>query len=238
MAKKGVVNKKPLKEQEKRPIRWRKYPYLFLIVCEDENTEPYYFEKFTELFPKETVFLRTVGTGRSALGVVEQCIIERGVLSEESNKNVDEAWAVFDKDDADLVPANTIRFNDAFKIAQENKISVAYSNEVFELWLLLHLEDVESALAIPRAQIYSRLESAIKAFPGYNTFEYQHGNTDVIDSVLANGDESLAILRAERLLAAQREKGRRPIDANPSTTVHVLVRKLRELVEWYSYDPE
>jgi hypothetical protein len=238
MARKGVVAKKPLKEHDRRPIRWRKYPHLFLIVCEDQNTEPYYFERFTNLFPEETVFLRTVGTGRSALGVVEQCIIERNKLAEESNKNVDETWAVFDKDDADIVPANTIRFNEAFRIAQEGKISVAYSNEVFELWLLLHLEDVDSAIAVPRLQIYSRLEDAIRRFPGYNTFQYQHGNTGVIDAMLVYGDESLAILRAERILAEQRERGRRPIDANPSTTVHILVKRLRELIEWYSYEPE
>lgn len=146
MAKKGVVNKKNLKNDDDRPVRWRKYPHLFLIVCEDQNTEPDYFTRFRDQFPEETVFLRTVGVGRSALGVVEQCIQEREKLADESNKTVDETWSVFDKDDADQVPANAIRFSNAFELAKREGISVACSNEVFELWLLLHLVDVDPAM--------------------------------------------------------------------------------------------
>lgn len=238
MAKKGVVAKKQLKEHNKRPIRWRKYPQLFLIVCEDQNTEPYYFRTIASLFPDETVFLRTVGAGRSAKGVVEQCLVERQKLAEESNKDVDETWAVFDKDDADLVPANTLRFNEAFKIAKEQKISIAYSNEMFELWLLLHFEDVDSSIPIPRAEIYTRLQAAIRLVAGYNEFLYDHGNTDVIDAVFAIGVEATAIQRAERIHGEQTARGRNPIQANPSTTVYILIKKLRELIWWYSYEPE
>jgi hypothetical protein len=238
MAKKGVVNKKNLKNDDDRPVRWRKYPHLFLIVCEDQNTEPDYFERFRDQFPEETVFLRTVGVGRSALGVVEQCIREREKLADESNKTVDETWSVFDKDDADRVPANAVRFGNAFELAKREGISVACSNEVFELWLLLHLVDVDPANAIPRQQIYARLEGAIRAFPGYQTFQYQHRNTNVIDATLAYGDESLAVLRSTRLLAYHVGLGRTPIQSNPSTTMHLLVARLRELINWYAYTPE
>ena len=66
MARRGELKKSQVKERDKRPIRLRKYPHLFLIVCEDGNTEPYYFKTFAKLFPEETVFLRAVGTGRSS----------------------------------------------------------------------------------------------------------------------------------------------------------------------------
>lgn len=134
MARRGTVSKAKVKDKDKRPIRWRRYPHLFLIVCEDGNTEPYYFRTFEKHIPEETIFLRAVGTGRSSKGVVEQAIIEKEKLAIEANKNVDEVWVVFDKDDAEKVPANKLRFTDAFKIAQEEKMRVAYSNEVFELW--------------------------------------------------------------------------------------------------------
>jgi hypothetical protein len=42
-----------------------------------------------------------------------------------------------------------------------------------------------------------------------------------------------AELCAEKLLHDQ--KGKPPIQANPSTTVHNLVMRLRELAEWYSF---
>lgn len=236
MARRGTLNKTELKEKEKRPIRWRKYPHLFLIVCEDGNAEPYYFRTFEKHIPEETIFLRAVGTGRSSKGVVEQAIIERDKLVAEANKNVDEVWVVFDKDDAEKVPANILRFTDAFKIAQEEKMKVAYSNEVFELWLLLHFSDVSSANPIPRADIYSRLETVIKSFKTHKLFVYEHGKTVVIDAIIKLGIEVKAIERAEKLLAEQ--KGKQPIDANPSTTVHILVKRLRELIEWYSYSPD
>ncbi len=236
MAKRGTLNKTKLKDTDKRPIRWRKYPHLFLIVCEDGNTEPYYFRTFEKHIPRETIFLRAVGTGRSSKGVVEQAIIEREKLAEEANKSVDEVWAVFDKDDSEKVPANALRFIDAFKIAQEEKIKVAYSNEVFELWLLLHFRNVNSGNPIPRSDIYAGLETVIKSFTTHNIFVYVHGKTEVIDALIELGSETKAIERAEKILAEQKSK--QPIDANPSTTVHILVKRLRELIEWYSYTPK
>lgn len=232
MAKRGTLKKAELKEKEKRPIRWRKYPHLFLIVCEDGNTEPTYFRAFEKFIPEQTIFLRAVGTGRSSKGVVEQAIFERETLAEEANKSIDEVWVVFDKDDADKIPANTLRFNDAFKIAQDEKMRVAYSNEVFELWLLLHFNDVSSTNPIPRSEIYSSLEKSIKSFDSHKLFVYEHGKTTVIDAVIELGSEANAIERSEKLLAEQ--KGKPPLEANPSTTVHILVKRLRELIDWYS----
>lgn len=235
MARKGRLKQSELKEKEKRPIRWRRYPHLFLIVCEDGKTEPYYFQKtFKGNITEETIFLRVVGTGRSSIGVVEQAIKEREKLKEESNKIVDEVWVVFDKDDAEQVPANVRRFTKAFELAQKEEISVAYSNEVFELWLLLHFMDISSDNPIPRAEIYIRLEKAIKSFESHKLFVYEHGKTAVVDALIELGSETKAIDRAEKLLEAQH--GKQPIEANPSTTMHELVKRLRELIKWYS-DP-
>lgn len=238
MARRGTVSKQALKDRDTRPIRWRRYPYLFLIVCEDEKTEPYYFGQFIKLFPEETVFLRTVGTGRSSKGVVEQSVIERAKLLVEANKDVDEVWAVFDKDDAEKSAGNTLRFSEAFKLAQDEKIKVAYSNEVFELWILLHFANVSSENPIPRTEIYTRIETVIKAIPAHNAFVYEHGNVEVVDVLVKSGNEQNAIECATKLFEEHKAKGHQPIEANPSTTIHILVKRLRELIEWYSYVPE
>jgi len=238
MGKKGTLDKHPLKEKDRRPIRWRKYPYLFLIVCEDQNTEPYYFETFIPEFPEGTVFLRAIGTGRSSKGVVEQAVKEREKLIIEANKDVDEVWAVFDKDDAEKSPGNTLRFIDAFKIARDEKIRVAYSNEVFELWLLLHFVEINTTNPIPRAKIYTDLEAIIRTFRSHTNFTYEHGKTEVIKAIKENGNEQKAIAEAVRIFDEHNAKGNHPINANPSTTVHILVKRLRELINWYSYTPE
>lgn len=77
MAKRGIIGRQDLKEENIRPIKIKKYPYLFLIACEDGVTEPNYFEYFKSLFPEETVFLKAVGTGQSTLNVVQVAIKEK-----------------------------------------------------------------------------------------------------------------------------------------------------------------
>ncbi len=242
MGKRGKISKPiPSREIDERPIKWRKYPHLFLIVCEDESTEPYYFEKikdeFEKIYPNETVFLHPVGTGHNSKGVVEQAIVKKTDLSEKSNRTVDEIWAVFDKDDLDQSEGNRRRFVEAFEIAEKENIQIAYSNEVFELWLLLHFTNVSSENPIPRAVVYAKLEENIKKNPTYNAFVYEHGNKNIVDIVLKLGNEKQAIERADRLNSEHNAKGSQPIDTNPNTKVNALVKRLRELLDYYSYQP-
>ena len=85
------------REEISRPERWRMYDQIFLIVCEDENTEPSYFKKFKALFPDHTLYLECTGEGRDALGVVKQTVLEGEKLERKSRREVDFKWAVFDK---------------------------------------------------------------------------------------------------------------------------------------------
>jgi RloB-like protein len=236
MAKKGKVKKFQDQESEERPVRFRRYQYLFLIVCEDENTEPLYFKNFKEQIPNETIYLRPVGTGRDAKGVVEEAIKEKHKLAIEAKKEVDVVWAVFDKDDADENVTKIQRFADAFDIAEKNKIKAAYSNEVFELWLLLHLTDVDSTVPLPRKTIYDLLQTHIQQNENYSTFHYKHGNGDILTIINTIGNQQEAIRRAEILL--QKHKTNKPIQANPSTKVHLLVKELLEWIAYFSYKPD
>ena len=155
MARRGKLDEKQARDVVERPARSRKYTYHILIACEDENTEPYYFEKYRKMFediwPKQTLYLRPVGTGRNSLGVVKRAIEEREILAREANKaTIDLTWAVFDKDDLDKTEGNRRNFIEAFELGKAENVNIAYSNECFELWLLLHLEDVNKENAIPR----------------------------------------------------------------------------------------
>lgn len=236
MAKRGKLKDFAKSKTEERPIRFRRYQYLFLIVCEDEKTEPTYFERLKIQIPPNTIYLKSVGTGRDAKGVVERAIVEKEALALASKKEVDVVWVVFDKDSADENATKIQRFEDAFKVAKKENIKVAYSNESFELWLLLHLTDVNSATPLPRATIYTMLEQQIRHFDAYQTFVYEHGNPNIIDIISNVGDENKAINRAKQLLLDQ--KGRKPIEANPSTKVHELVVELWEWIRYYAYVSE
>jgi RloB-like protein len=236
MARKGKLKNTQKNESETRPERFRRYQYLFLIVCEDQNTEPAYFKNFISQIPEETIYLKSVGTGRDPKGVVEEAIKEKDKLSIDARKDVDVVWAVFDKDDADENATKLQRFNDAFEIAENNRIKVAYSNEVFELWLLLHLTDVGNVTPLPRAEVYNLLQENIRLNKTYSSFEYEHGNANVLQIISEIGNESTAISRAEALLDTQSEK--MPIEANPSTKIHILVKQLLDLIAYFSYSPD
>jgi hypothetical protein len=236
MARKGKLKSFRDQKENERPIRLRRYQYLFLIVCEDENTEPTYFEHFKNQIPPETIYLKPIGTGRDAKGVVEQTIIEKEKLSFEARKDVDLVWAVFDKDDADENSAKIKRFEDAFTIAEDNNIKIAYSNEVFELWLLLHLTDVDSNVSLPRKEVYILLQEKIKEHKKYKSFEYRHGDISILNIIYEVGSQEEAINRAERLLLKQKTK--KAIEANPSTKIHLLVSELLEWIRYYSYTPD
>ncbi len=118
MATKGKLKKSRTKELDIRPLRPRRYDMLMLIVCEDKNTEPYYFRQFKKLFPENTMYLRELGTGKKPKGIVEQAIIERETFLIEAKKRIDEVWVVFDKDDEGNNPTTLASFNAAWILAK------------------------------------------------------------------------------------------------------------------------
>lgn len=241
MAKRGKVKSSHAREEAAaRPFRPRKYEYHILIVCEDENTEPAYFgrfkAKFEQLLPKKTVFLFAQGTGRNSLGVVNYAVEMRRKMREDENITFEQTWAVFDKDDLDLSPGSRANFEEAFKVSESAGVSIAYSNECFELWLLLHFTDVSDELPIPRRELYAMLEAMIRKYADPQ-FKYEHGNATVLGYVEKCGNEAMAIQRAEALDAKQEKKELAPVDSNPNTKVYKLVRELKAWYDYYAYEP-
>jgi hypothetical protein len=241
MARPGKVSVRRVPATDERPLRSRRYKHLVLIVCEDQTTEPLYFETVFANVPVDTLYIRSVGTGRDPLGVAQQALVEREKLAVEARlgmeprREVDDVWLVFDKDDADREAGKIIRFEQALALANAEKMKLAFSNEVFELWLLLHLTEVAATQSLPRAEVYARLGSALRQHPKLANFEYQHGVTkaaDVVPAVLSVGDEASAHRRAAALLAAH---GAKPLlETNPSTRVHHLMSSLRGWMYYYS----
>jgi len=239
MAKKGSLRGKATEAAAiQRPERPRKYKYLFLIVCEDSVTEPAYFRQFQRQIPEGSIYLREIGTGRDPLGVVTRAIAERGELEVEAKKEVDVVWAVFDKDDADLNNTRMANWNRALANAGANKIQIALSNEVFELWFLLHLCDVDPGTPLTRAEVYQKLGEEINKHERYTTYVYDH-HTDggvVIPVIAAIGDQEQALVRAFALL--QFHGNTTAIKANPSTRVCLLIQSLLALIAFYSWEED
>ena len=97
-----------------------------LIVCEGENTEPSYFSQFK----LSTATIKAIGEGYNTVSLVNRAL----KLSKE--KSYDQVWCVFDKDDFSVN-----NFNNAITLSEANNFGVAYSNQAFEYWLILHFDD-------------------------------------------------------------------------------------------------
>ena len=100
----------------------------FLIICEGVRTEPDYFKAFR----MTTATVKAIGQAMNTISLVNKAINIRD--TEQKKKHYyDQCWVVFDKDD---FPAKD--FNQAITLARKNGFRVAYSNQAFEYWFLLH----------------------------------------------------------------------------------------------------
>lgn len=106
-----------------RPVR-----ESFLNVCEGQNTEPEYFNSFR--LTSATVM--AVGKGLGTRVLVKEAIRIR-LEEQKKGKIYDHCWVVFDKDD---FPEED--FNAAITEAEAAGFKVAWSNQAFEFWFILH----------------------------------------------------------------------------------------------------
>ncbi len=111
-----------------RPQGTRVVKQSFLIVCEGMCTEPDYFRAFR----MTTATIKAVGQGMNTISLVNKTISIRDT-DIKKKRIYDQCWVVFDKDD---FPASD--FNQAIALAERNGFRVAYSNQAFEYWFLLH----------------------------------------------------------------------------------------------------
>ncbi|WP_343671942.1 RloB family protein [Chitinophaga sp.] len=234
MAKRGKTSFN--KEQESGEVRvekWRKYLRFLLVVCEDQNTEPTYIKTFKRHFPAHSLYLEVAGVGLDPLGVVNKTIEKIEELKGLTKREIDEVWTVFDKDDADLNQARAARFDEAFATAKLHRINIAWSNEVFELWFLLHFEEVSPDIPIPRAAIYERLKNAVNNSVGQNVISDGHSNVDIIPYLRSHGSELDAINRAKAL--ARHFSNTAIIGSNPASKMYQLVESLNSWIAYYNF---
>jgi hypothetical protein len=189
----------------------------FLIICEGANTEPLYFKSF----PVGNAEVETFGLGASRTALVEQVIRLVSLDPEAARKEV---WVVFDLDlDPGRESLQMADFDQAIRLAERRGYRVAWSNDAFELWFLLHYE--EAADKPSRFDYYRRLGSIWGCH-----YEKRGKRRDFCRTryrtLLEDGqaDQTLAIRRAEALLSVQTDI---PCsELRPGTTVHILVQEL------------
>jgi hypothetical protein len=180
-----------------------KLQLAILIICEGEKTEPEYFKSF-RITTRE---VEIVGLGKDPKTIVEYA------NQRKKDGDYDQVWCVFDKDDM-----KKGRFDTAMKKANAHDIKIAYSNEAFELWYLLHFEYLDSA--ITRKQYIKKLDKLLGV-------KYRKNDPDMYEKLLDKQDQ--AIKRSKKLLKQYPDNN--PFKNNPSTTVHQLVSVLNKYIK-------
>jgi hypothetical protein len=148
----------------------------------------------------------------------------------------DFAWCVFDADPKPDNPQQLTNFINAIHLAKQNDMKVAYSNQAFEYWLILHFEDHQGG-GMPRTDYHDKINGYLKPLGCY----YDGKGSKIIDSsffdwmlsIVRTTKESKKILRqddaisrAKRVLKFHTENGTSPEKAESSTTVFELVEAL------------
>src|SRR5690606_34321653 len=101
---------------------------------------PAYFNSF----PITTAKVNSYGLGASKTALVNMIIKDLQINPRENDEDI---WCVFDMDVHYANVANQKQdFNNAIKIANSNNIQVAYSNDCFELWFVLHYQNISAQL--------------------------------------------------------------------------------------------
>jgi len=207
-------------KQESQP-KERFVKLTFLIATEGTQTEPNYFNALKKELEKSNRFnidISIEGKGKSTTALVGK--VHRQI--EFNHQEYDRVWVVFDRDEFP-------DFDDAIQQAAKHKISCAWSNESFELWLLLHFKDVTSSTN--RKDLCNLLEVAIRnelhRTDPEALYDYSKGDSQIYEHVTKLGSETDAFARAEKLKSTFKESNVAPSAQNPCTYVDELVFELR-----------
>lgn len=140
-----------------------------LIVSEGSKTEPLYFEEIRQAFRLHTanVHVLASASGTESIQVVNHAeyVFEHGDLSKRILPRAFESvYAVFDRDDhrtffEALSHATKLDRKLKNDLGQPIHFKAIVSIPCFELWLLLHFEDVTREVA--RDEIYRRLKGHV-----------------------------------------------------------------------------
>ncbi len=222
----------------------------YIIFCEDKVHEPEYFGTFNVKHDLKIVVIPDQGQNHfNFFNTVKQCFKDkRMAVVNGSYKVIDELmeniWCVYDRD-TDLTQSNIKQrdnffFTNAIKSAADCGLNVAWSNDAFELWVLLHFEEVPAEIAFYRDNIYNRLTEVFRNLPNsseglanivgqpdfhYKTHLKRRPNFSQHVLPLLHERSNAAIENATALEAIYSHDT--PFhDRNPCTMVHHLVREL------------
>ena len=196
---------------ERRAPKRPPYPRM-LIVCEGKKTEPLYFHAIKRELRRANAHLVILHAGYSE----PRQIVDAALEKFRETRQFDRVYAVFDRDahrtyhDA-LKVAASLDGKELNDLDEPVPFAAIASVPCFELWLLLHFDDVQAPL--DRKDAFRRVRGHV---PAYDK-SYEHAYRDT-QSTLATATQRAVRLRT-RFKAAS--------GVDPFTAVDVIVKMLK-----------
>ncbi|DAB35346.1 MAG TPA: hypothetical protein CFH82_00700 [Sulfurospirillum sp. UBA12182] len=233
------------KELEEKDFRRKKADKAkipdVIIACEDSVSSPTYFQKIVEKLIQEKritqdSFVIANHNHSNPSGVLDD--LKKHICNNgKTYKDFEHKWIVIDRDIARVNGGGHSKedFNLAILNAKRLKVEVAYSNDSFELWYLLHFEYRDTAIL--RDEILDEVIKKLKAKNPHKfslldktTIKQSNFTKHIFDELIVLQD--VAIRNAKRLLDSYGDN-HNPESDNPATTVHLLVEVLNGLGKKY-----
>lgn len=205
------IKKPPYTEMPELP------PYMY-IVCEGIKTEPTYVKemvneinnKFHNYSFQDRIIVE--GTGKNTRGLLEYA---RNSV-EENMPEAEVVWLVYDKDDFPKDNFDNTQFSAETK-TDKRKFKVAWSNECFELWLLLHFQEMGSDTGRKHCR------ELLSKHLGKKYKKNLEGMHEILKDRI-----DIAIKRAKKLYKENEHIKNNPSKMCPCTRVFELVEELRK----------
>ena len=195
------------------------HPKIF-IWSHTKKAEIEYFQEFKNylqtplIMPKKEI----CGTPQELISKVIEW--KNKEINEKDN---DQVWCAFDVDDFYKNDKNGL--SQAIKEARKNNIKIAYANECFELWILLHFEKPTNAIL--RADFKKKIKQLFKKEKLGNFTK----NQKVFEILLPF--QNKAIENAKNLGYKKYEKiiWNKTLGetGNPSTSIHFLIEDIKKI---------
>ncbi len=221
-------NRRPLGRENRKPVLEPLGKHLF--YAEGSKTEPLYAKNIITVIKSKyddrgsNLELKVIPhKGYNTLDLVK--FAEEDVHFRIKNKErIDHVWIFYDKDSFPedkfdnahhkIISKNTIYNKENGEYTDKNGISwhSIWSNECFELWVLLHFDYIDAALN--RGSYYTKIEERL------GDGVYKKNLNNLYDLLIQHGDVNLAINSAKKL-----EKDNNI--NNPSTGVYKFVEHFK-----------
>ncbi len=183
-----------------------------LIICCGKETEKNYFDGVVEFFKekKENILLRffIIVDAVDPLNMAKNVSAITAEVQQQNNCIMNNVWVLFDKDD--FLPEN---FNNAiskiYSLSDNStKFHALWSNQCFELWLLLNFINLQSS--IDREDYIDKLNKYLKV-------KYKKNDKNIFKNVMnSGGNIEKAIAYSKALI----NESITPSNNDPATKVY------------------